>query len=321
VTTLEITARGYMGEQDLPTIVELLSRCAQASPFGEGTTADELRMEFSLPRFDPVRHLRLWEDADSQLIGFGQLWIHEDAVEPDSFLWYRVRPDLCDGDLDELIIAWGEEQTRTIVQERGVQLRLRTTTITTELERIAVLEHNGFGIDRYFQRMVCPLGALIIEPQLPAGFTLATGPHDRDTWAGLFNESFIDHWNHLPLSGAEVAHRKSIPAHRPDLDLVAYAPDGTPAAFCLGMFDSVENARSGRNEGTIALLGTRRGFRKRGLGRALLLSNMLALKAAGADAAALGVDTDSPTGATRLYESIGFRTVLTRILYGRSVER
>jgi mycothiol synthase len=317
MTTLEITARGYTGEQDLPTIVELLNRCAQASPFGEGTTADELRMEFSLPRFDPLRHLRLWEDASGALIGFGQLWIHDEAAEPDSFLWYRVRPDLRDGALDELIIAWGAEQTRTMVRERGVQLRLRTTTITTELERIAVLEHNGFGIDRYFLHMACPLEALIAEPQLPAGFTLATGPHDPEMWAQLFNESFIDHWNHLPLSGAEVAQRKSTPMHRPELDLVAYAPDGTPAAFCLGVLDSAENVRSGRNEGTIALLGTRRDFRKRGLGRALALSGMQALRAVGADVAVLGVDADSPTGATRLYESIGFRTALTRVLYGK----
>src|ERR1051325_8839232 len=94
VTTLAITARSYAGEQDLPMIVELLNRCAQADPFGEGTTADELRMEFSTPRFDPVHHLRLWEDASGALIGFGQLWIHDETADPDSFLWLRVRPDL-----------------------------------------------------------------------------------------------------------------------------------------------------------------------------------------------------------------------------------
>ena len=38
----------------------------------------------------------------------------------------------------------------------------------------------------------------------------------------------------------------------------------------------------------------------------MLLAGMLAIKAAGLDTAALGVDAENPTGALRLYESVGF---------------
>jgi len=44
-----------------------------------------------------------------------------------------------------------------------------------------------------------------------------------------------------------------------------------------------ENVRSGRNEGWIKFLDTRRGFRKLGLGRAMLLAQMRQLKVAGVE--------------------------------------
>ncbi len=200
-----------------------------------------------------------------------------------------------------------------------MRLRLRVSALSTEQARIDLLERSGFEIDRYFYRMACPLDGPLAEPQLPDGFTLAAGSLDAEAWAQLFNQSFIDHWNHKPTTAEEIAHHRSDPTYRADLDLVAYAPDGTPAAFCWGSIKEAENQRSGRNDGQIGLLGTRRGFRKIGLGRAMLLTGMRALKAAGANTATLGVDASSPTGATRLYESVGFQVALTRNLYGRDV--
>ena len=47
--------------------------------------------------------------------------------------------------------------------------------------------------------------------------------------------------------------------------------------------------------------------RRVGLGRALLLHALRALRARGATTAALKVDADNPTGAVRLYESVGMR--------------
>ncbi|WP_371357296.1 GNAT family N-acetyltransferase [Hydrocoleum sp. CS-953] len=65
----------------------------------------------------------------------------------------------------------------------------------------------------------------------------------------------------------------------------------------------------------MVILGTRRGFRKRGLGKAMLLSGMQRLRDVGMDKALLGVDAENPSGATRLYESVGFRKVHTNIFY------
>ena len=44
-----------------------------------------------------------------------------------------------------------------------------------------------------------------------------------------------------------------------------------------------------------------------GLGRSLLLHGLHSLRSAGMETALLGVDSESPTGANKLYESVGFR--------------
>jgi ribosomal protein S18 acetylase RimI-like enzyme len=67
------------------------------------------------------------------------------------------------------------------------------------------------------------------------------------------------------------------------------------------------------------MLGTRRGFRRIGLGRAMLLAGLNQLKIAGMEMAKIGVDADNPNGALQLYESVGFRKVHTNISYFKYV--
>ena len=77
-----------------------------------------------------------------------------------------------------------------------------------------------------------------------------------------------------------------------------------------------------RNQGLedeIIAWGAGRGYRKIGLGRAMLLAGMHRLKAAGVDTAVLGVDAENPTGALRLYESVGFTPVVTNVSYRKDL--
>ena len=67
-----------------------------------------------------------------------------------------------------------------------------------------------------------------------------------------------------------------------------------------------ENERFGRDRVYVARVSVRRPWRRRGLARALLAGSLVAAREAGFTSASLGVDTDSPTGATALYESLGF---------------
>ena len=138
---------------------------------------------------------------------------------------------------------------------------------------------------------------------------------DVERWVETFNLSFIDHWGFHPLTVERRRHRLTDPNYRPERDLIAVAPDGTFAAFCHCHIDPADNARYERSEGWIGVLGTRRGYRKIGLGRAMLLAGMRLLKAEGMATAVLGVDAENPTGALRLYESVGFYKAESGIAY------
>lgn len=76
---------------------------------------------------------------------------------------------------------------------------------------------------------------------------------------------------------------------------------------------------AGRSEGWIGGLGVLRAWRKRGVATALMKRSFVAMEAAGLDYAMIGVDNDSPTGAHRLYEGVGFRTKHTSVVLERSV--
>jgi ribosomal protein S18 acetylase RimI-like enzyme len=71
--------------------------------------------------------------------------------------------------------------------------------------------------------------------------------------------------------------------------------------------------------GWVGLLAVRRAWRRRGLGMALLRQAARAFHRRGLTRYALGVDSDSLTGATRLYERAGMRAVHTYAGYRKEL--
>lgn len=320
MTTL--TLRPYAGEADLPQIVDLLNICESVDRLDQGTSIDEMREDLSEPTTDPQRDLAVWEDADGTMVAFGRLYMPPSGDELSAFIWFRIHPNLrWNHGLETELFDWVGEQVREVGRQRGVPARFRTGSISGDHQRIAMLEQHGFKAVRYFMDMERPLSDPLPEPQFPAGFTLRTlaGPQEVPAWVELFNLSFIDHWEHHDLTVEERLHWLTESHYQPQDDLIAVAADGTFAAFCKCLITPKQNERTGRQEGWISLLGTRRGYRNLGLGRAMLLSGLRRLKDRGLDTAILGVDADSPTGATRLYESVGFRTTRTFIAFMKDV--
>jgi ribosomal protein S18 acetylase RimI-like enzyme len=278
-------------------------------------------LEFSDPRLNPAHDLRLWEDADGQLAGFGQLWIMQEGEVVDGYLYFRIHPDARDGDIESEVIAWSSEQLSAVGRARGAPAKLYSVSPDYYTYGRSIPERHGFTPVRYSYTMGRSLDEPVPAPQFPEGFVLRHVASEEDVvrWVNLFNQSFIDHWNHHPLTVEAHRHWLTTPNYRPEHDLVAVAPDGTFAALCFCAIDPADNARNRRNDGWINTLGTRRGFRRIGLGRAMLLAGLRRLKEDGAATAKLGVDAQNPTGALRLYESAGFQKLQTRVSYVKEV--
>ena len=316
-----LSARCYAGDRDLDAIAHLINTCEEVDRLDQGTSISELQQEFNAPSLDVARDIRLWEDAEGKLIGFAQLCVSEPGEVIDGWLWFRVHPDARSGDVEAAAIAWGEVRMREVSAMRGGRVKLRTYARAEDCDRISVLARCGFKVDRYFCRMARSLSEPIPEPHFPEGFALRQFPGEQDAaaWVEMFNQSFIDHWNHHDLTVDKFKHELAKPDYRNDLDLIAVADDGTFVSFCSCVICVEECDRTGRNEGWIACLGTRRGFRKMGLGRAMLLAGLHRLKAAGVATAILGVDAENSSGALHLYESAGFHNIRDSISYVKDV--
>lgn len=321
MTTTTVSARPFAGEADLPLIVDLLNTCETVDQLDWHTSVAKLRVEYADPRLDPARDLQLWQDADGALIGFTQIWILVSAEELNGRIFTWVHPEARGGTLETQILDWGAERLRAAACEHGLPGRLRPTSGVEQTDEVALLSQLGFAIDRYSYTMERSLSEPSPEPLLPEGFTIRAmaGPEEADLWVEMFNLSFIDHPNHSPWRVEQVLHFLEEPIYRPELNLVAVAPDGTLAGFCWMLVNPEDNEHTGRKVGEIDVLGTRRGYRKLGLGRALLLEGLRRLRQSGMETARLGVVANNPTGALKLYESAGFQAQRTWILFGKDV--
>ncbi|HEX5692184.1 MAG TPA: GNAT family N-acetyltransferase, partial [Roseiflexaceae bacterium] len=272
------------------------------------------------PRLDPARDLRMWEE-DGVLIGFGQLWPLATSEELNGRLMLWVRPEMRGNGLEVQIIDWAGDLTRSLAREQGLPARLRYHIREDQAEWHTLLQSLGFEIDRYSYTMTRSLAEPIAAPHVPEGFVIreVAGTHEAQQWVEMFNQSFVDHPGSSVWKVEQALHFMEEPGYRQDLNTVAVAADGTFAGFCWATIYAEQNARSGHQVGEIDVLGTRRGFRNLGLGRALLIEGMRRLKAAGMETARLGVIADNPTGALKLYESAGFERLHTWVRYSRDV--
>lgn len=321
IVDTRLETRQFRGEEDLVKIADLWNTCEEVDQLGQGTNVNELRVEFADPWLDKERNVRLWEDAEGHLVGFGQIWIPEPEELIEGRIVYQAHPEHRQSGLEAQILDWGEARLREISRERGIPAKCTVAVRDTQATQIALLESRGMGPERYTFVMERMLDDQLPPPELPAGFTLREikDEADGESWIEMFNLSFVDHYNHHPLTFERWKNWMDDPDGRPELNVVAVADDGTFAAFCWAGINPGENERTGQKVGWVHLLGTRRGFRRIGLGRAILLAGMQRLKASGMETAKLGVDAQSLTGATRLYEAAGFTRAETWIKFTRNL--
>jgi ribosomal protein S18 acetylase RimI-like enzyme len=109
-----------------------------------------------------------------------------------------------------------------------------------------------------------------------------------------------DVWHPSKVTLEAYRRMRGIAGYTPELDLVAVAPDGTFAAYCICWLDPVNKI------GEFEPVGTRSAFRGKGVGKAVMLEGLRRLRAFGMQTAIV-CSVGSNTAAWKLYESVGFR--------------
>jgi ribosomal protein S18 acetylase RimI-like enzyme len=126
------------------------------------------------------------------------------------------------------------------------------------------------------------------------------------TWAGAFNESFADHWQHGNKEVEEFERRRERPDFIPGLQVLAQAGDGTAAAIVIGSLETYDEDPRPQPVGIVQTVGTIPAHRRQGLALSLTAEVVRRLRAAGARSASLYVDGMNPTRAFDVYRKLGF---------------
>ena len=171
---------------------------------------------------------------------------------------------------------------------------------------------NAMSILMYF---VEPLDG-IVAPPMPEGVETRRVTRDqyRVTWDAMA-EAFRDHWGEAEWVEEDWERWLADPDNEdPRFWRVGWEGDQV-AGVIVTTVPLEENERYGRARVYVASVSVRRPWRRRGLARSLLASSLVAAREAGYTSASLDVDTNSPTGATDLYRSLGFEPEKTFIAW------
>jgi mycothiol synthase len=235
----------------------------------------------------------------------------------------HLRPEYRRRGIGRALLHENVRRTREIADVHGdpYPLTVRGWVGEREAGHRALLESQGFTINRWFFMMRRPTLDDIPEASLPDGIDLrpVRPEHHRAIFDAEF-EAFRDHWQPHDYDEAEfeALYRKA----DIDTDLWVVAWDGDEIAGVVqNWIWPDENAQLGVKRGWLEHISVRRPWRRRGLGRAISAEALRRLRSAGMDDAMLGVDAENPTGALGLYEALGFVTAERASAYVIALER
>lgn len=321
---------------DIRGVIELVNSVYDAYGIQDSLSEATLRAYLDAPRSDPARQRvvvdgpRIPGVPPNLPVGYAGIRYEEDeaADERSYFINMTVHKAAEGTGLDRALARMLIEMVRAYESDPGMKpmgkVFVKGGHSEAVASRKALLQRMGMREVRQFWTMARPLHQPIDEPPHVDGVNIVAFkfPEASEGARAAFNDSFSDHWDHHPIDQADWEHWMGQEIMRADLSLLAEVQDapGTFGGFCVIALFKEDNKRRGVREGWIDLLGTTRGWRRVGLGRSLILHGLHALKNAGLDTALLGVDAASPTGAHRLYESVGFRIRMREFAYEARLE-
>jgi len=300
---------------DVPEILAVIHASDIAAVGEPDFTSDEVVEILESPNHDPARDSWLALDDGGGVIGWAYLF-NPTGGDRENFDVY-VHPDrgrAVQPYLLTLVLERIAERARDAGRER---VMARGGVIASEKAYVETLTAAGFGFIKRYARMRRPLTGAERPPVVPDGVTVRPLAHEDEAELRTFHDvldlAFRDTPDYQASDFATFQARLgSLPTIDWDEWFVAEV-DGAIAAVLQSTPDG------GSGEGWVKNVGVASGFRGRGLGRLLLETAFATYAAKGRHAAGLGVDLTNPTGAYRLYESVGMSVLYESDVYERTV--
>jgi mycothiol synthase len=301
---MRTSRREFCGETDTQAMMAL----AHVRPTDNLHVVD-LPYRLSSWALDDPDNIGLWVNTTGRLLAWAVMQTPFWTID------YVYHPD-APANLHREILAWADHRARRVLDTPSGRPCWFVMTFASQTGRIHDLEEAGFvsqanvGEDSWSKvLMQRPARIPVAESALPPGFVIRplAGVVEVQAYVQLHRAVFES----KNMTAEWRARTARCPEYRPDLDLVAVAPDGRLLAFCICWLD--RNCE-GNPSGQIEPLGVHQDFRQLGLGRAILSEGLRRLYPCGAER--VYVETDKyRNAALELCEAVGFHLMRDVLVY------
>ncbi len=271
-------------------------------------TADEIRAYLAMPGFDLPASLRLVLAPGGQMVG---CVLVSDVASPPVHpsVLGCVHKDFEGQGIGTYLLTWAIERSRQAIARvpDGARVSAYFTAVSTHEPTRRLFEKFDLKTVRHSWFMSIDLNGAPPEPAWPDGLVLSTYEERPDLRAiyRARDKAFRDAWGYVKREEEESLARWQYQIDNdPNFDpsLWYLLLDGDEIAALALCDPQVGNDTDG---GFVNVLGVRRRWRRKGLGLGLLQHVFGEFYRRGKKRVGLGVDTESLTGATRLYEKAG----------------
>ncbi len=323
-----LSFRGFRGEEDFPAMLRVIRLCGEVDELERSENLEDVVNTYThLVNCDPYKDM-LFAEVNAEVVGYCRVWwAVEGSGQWIGFSFGNVLPAWRGKGIGSALLDFIEARLAQIASElmqsgkldRDAPCLLDNFVSNTEKARTILLEQHDYKAVRYAFEMVRPDLENIPDLPLPPGVEIrpVEPEHMRLVWEAS-NEAFQDHWGYIPDPWEDFKSFIDSPDYDPSLLRVAWQGDQV-AGMVLSFIDKDQNEIYGRKRGYTENICVRRPWRRQGLAKALIASSLLALKERGMTEAGLGVDAENTSGATHLYEFMGYRVVKRSTIYRKPI--
>ncbi len=321
-----LTIRLCQGEVDYPAIVDINNLSWHVDDRFDVDTLEQCRAAFAnIANFDITQDALMVEIA-GQAVAYAQVqWgVHEDGRYKGQ-RWFDVEatvvPQWRRKDIGRALQTWLEARVRAIAATALPVERQYMSSFTRDkaIGRVAVLQRARFSATDFWYGMERSLAEPVPDLPLPDGLQArpARPDHFRQILAAhkdAAREMPGDMVETTDIELAEFINFATDQLNQYELWQIAWDGDQI-VGMVLNNIDVRGNLALGLNRGFTDPIAVRHAWRRRGLAKALIARSLVVLREKGVETAFLGVDTQNPNDALRLYESMGFVKVKSATTY------
>ena len=318
-----LTFRRFRGEEDYPAMAAVVSEYNKFDRIDHTESVKDIAATYrNLLNCDPHKDM-IFAEMQDEVIGFGRVWWVLKSDGTRTYVHFiLLLPQWREKGIRLAMLNRNERRVREIAAHhpKDESRYFETWAADTETDWERLLVGANYKPVRYLFEMVRPNLDDIPDLPLPEGLEvrLVKPEHYRKIWDAA-GEAFQDHWGAAEWKDEWFQQWQEKSYFNPELFQIAWDGDEVVGTV-LNYISQEENSEFNRKRGYTEEITVRRPWRRRGLARALIARSFKVLKERGMTQAALAVDAENISGALKLYQDMGFRTVKRYTTYHKPLD-